>query len=37
MMIEEIRAFVPRALRTVVLVDVDPSMVQAWQAALLSD
>jgi O-acetyl-ADP-ribose deacetylase (regulator of RNase III) len=30
MMIKEIRAFVPRALQTVVLVDVDPAMVQAW-------
>jgi O-acetyl-ADP-ribose deacetylase (regulator of RNase III) len=34
MMIEEIRTFVPRALQTVVLVDVDPAMVQAWCEAL---
>jgi O-acetyl-ADP-ribose deacetylase (regulator of RNase III) len=34
MMIKEIRAFVPRALRTVVLVDVDPAMVQAWRDRL---
>ena len=34
MMIEEIRTFVPHALRTVVLVDVDPAMVQAWREAL---
>ena len=34
MMIEEIRTFVPHALRTVVLVDVDPAMVQAWRDAL---
>jgi len=34
MMIKEIRAFVPRALQTVALVDVDPAMVQAWREAL---
>jgi len=34
MMIKEIRAFVPHALQSVVLVDVDPAMVQAWQEAL---
>jgi len=33
-MIEEIRSFVPRALETVVLVDVDPAMVQAWRDEL---
>ena len=34
MMIKEIRTFVPRALQTVVLVDVDPAMVQAWRERL---
>ena len=34
MMIEEIRTFVPHALQTVVLVDVDLAMVQAWRDAL---
>ena len=34
MMVKEIRALVPRALQTVVLVDVDPAMVQAWRDAL---
>jgi O-acetyl-ADP-ribose deacetylase (regulator of RNase III) len=34
MMIKEIRAFTPRALQTVVLVDVDPAMVQSWREAL---
>jgi O-acetyl-ADP-ribose deacetylase len=34
MMITEIRAHVPRALQTVVLVDVDPAMVQAWRDRL---
>ena len=34
LMITEIRALVPRALQTVVLVDVDPAMVQAWRQAL---
>jgi len=34
MMVKEIRALVPRALQTVVLVDVDPAMVQAWREAL---
>jgi len=33
-MVKEIRALVPRALQTVVLVDVDPAMVQAWRDAL---
>jgi len=33
-MIKEIRVFVPRALQTVVLVDVDQAMVQAWREAL---
>jgi O-acetyl-ADP-ribose deacetylase (regulator of RNase III) len=34
MMIKEIRAFVPQALQSVVLVDVDPAMVQAWRDRL---
>lgn len=34
MMIKEIRAFDPRALQSVVLVDVDPTMVQAWRQLL---
>jgi len=34
MMIKEIRVFVPQALQSVVLVDVDPVMVQAWRDRL---
>ncbi len=34
MMIKEIGAFVPQALQSVVLVDVDTAMVQAWREAL---
>jgi O-acetyl-ADP-ribose deacetylase (regulator of RNase III) len=34
MMIKEIRAFTARALKSVVLVDVDPAMVQAWRNIL---
>jgi len=34
MMIKEIRAFIPKALQAVVLVDVDPAMVQAWREVL---
>jgi O-acetyl-ADP-ribose deacetylase len=34
MMIKEIRAFVPQTLESVVLVDVDSAMVQAWREAL---
>src|SRR5207247_11458784 len=34
MMIKEIRVFVPQALQSVLLVDVDPAMVQAWREAL---
>ena len=34
MMIKEIWAFIPKALQAVVLVDVDPAMVQAWREAL---
>ena len=33
-MVEEIRQFQPRSLESVILVDVDPVMVRAWQAAL---
>jgi O-acetyl-ADP-ribose deacetylase (regulator of RNase III) len=33
-MVEEIRTFSPRALKSVVLVDVDPEMVAAWRAEL---
>jgi O-acetyl-ADP-ribose deacetylase (regulator of RNase III) len=34
MMIKEIWAFVPQVLQSVVLVDVDPAMVQAWRDRL---
>ena len=34
-MVEEIRQFQPRSLQSVMLVDVDPGMIRAWQAALL--
>lgn len=33
-MVEEIRQFQPRSLQSVILVDIDPEMVRAWQAAL---
>lgn len=33
-MVEEIRQFQPRSLQSVILVDIDPVMVRAWQAAL---
>lgn len=33
-MVEAVRSFAPRALKTVVLVDVDPAMVEAWQDAM---
>ncbi len=33
-MVKEIRAFAPRAVRTVILADVDPAMVSAWQEAM---
>jgi O-acetyl-ADP-ribose deacetylase (regulator of RNase III) len=33
-MVEAVRAFSPRALKTVVLTDVDPDMVAAWRNAL---
>ena len=35
-MVEEIRQFQPRSLQSVILVDVDPVMVRAWQVALAS-
>ncbi len=34
MMMKEIRTFVPRSLQSVVLVDVNSAMVQAWREAL---
>lgn len=33
-MVEAVRAFPPRTLTTVVLVDVDPAMVTAWRDAM---
>ena len=33
-MVEEIRQFQPRSLQSVILVDVDPVMVRAWEVAL---
>jgi len=33
-MVEAVRAFSPRTLKSVVLVDVDPEMVAAWQACM---
>jgi len=33
-MVEAVRAFSPRTLKSVVLVDVDEKMVQAWQDAM---
>ncbi len=36
MMIKEIQAFTARTLKSVVLVDVDPAMVQAWRDAQVS-
>ena len=33
-MVEEIRQFQPRSLQSVILVDVDPAMVRAWEVAL---
>ena len=33
-MAQEIRTFAPRKLRSVILVDVDPSMVDAWRQEL---
>jgi len=35
-MVEEIRQFQPRSLQSVILVDIDPVMVRAWQVALSS-
>ncbi len=35
LMVKTVRAFSPRALKSVVLVDIDPVMVAAWQAQLL--
>jgi len=36
-MLREIKAFSARRLRSVVLVDVDPAMVEAWSQALRND
>jgi len=33
-MVDAVRAFMPRALKSVVLVDVDPAMVEAWRGAI---
>ncbi len=33
-MVAAVRAFAPTALQSVILVDVDPAMVRAWQEAL---
>ncbi len=33
-MVREIKAFVPRTLRSVILIDVDLSMVRAWEVCL---
>jgi O-acetyl-ADP-ribose deacetylase (regulator of RNase III) len=33
-MVDEVRTFVPHALKAVTLVDIDPAMVQAWRAEL---
>jgi len=33
-MVEAVRAFSPRALKAVILVDVDPAMVSAWRDAM---
>ncbi|MGH7235558.1 MAG: macro domain-containing protein, partial [Nitrospiraceae bacterium] len=34
LMVKEIKAFAPRTLRSVILVDVDAAMVSAWREAL---
>ena len=34
-MIEEIRSFTPQSLTTVILVDIDPTMVQAWRERVI--
>ncbi|RMH33643.1 MAG: macro domain-containing protein [Nitrospirae bacterium] len=36
-MMREIRSFQPRSLRRVILVDIDPAMVQAWREQLVRD
>lgn len=33
-MVQEIKAYAPRTLRRVILVDVDPQMVQAWRECI---
>ncbi len=34
-MIREIKSFQPKTLRAVILIDVDPEMVEAWQGTLV--
>lgn len=34
MMIEEILEFIPHSLQSVILIDIDPGMVEAWETAL---
>jgi len=34
LMVETVRAFSPRTLKSVILVDVDPAMVEAWREAV---
>jgi O-acetyl-ADP-ribose deacetylase (regulator of RNase III) len=36
LMVKEIRGFAPRALKSVVLVDIDPIMVEAWRQELIA-
>lgn len=35
-MVQEVRTFVPRTLRSVILIDVDPLMVAAWNEELIT-
>jgi O-acetyl-ADP-ribose deacetylase (regulator of RNase III) len=36
-MVQEIRTFAPRTLRSVIMVDVDPSMIDAWRKQLSAE
>ncbi len=36
LMVKEIKAFTPNSLQSVILVDVDPAMVEAWRKSLKS-
>lgn len=36
LMVKEIRGFSPRILQSVILVDVDPMMVEAWRQELIA-